>query len=618
MPSKLLIGAFEVDLASGELRREGQRIPLQEKPFQLLTALLETPGELVSRVALRDKLWPDVFVDFDGNLNAAVKKLREALGDSATDPSYVETVPRRGYRLIAPVRPADETPPSIHPKRKLRRRLRDRVRVSMVATAGLAITLAAWAAAGWLRPDRPPAVPRRQAADERVMLAVLPFDNLSDDPGHDYLSDGMTEELLTVLGRLRPERLGVIARITAMTYKGTTRSIAEIGRELGVAYVLEGSVRGSGDRIRITAQLIEVADQTHLWAESYDAEIVDLLQVETEIARRIGHSLALELLDDPVAAASLATPVPEAFDHYLRGRHQWNRFTADGYRSAIAELSQAIELDPDYAQAHAALADAYNLQAFESGDSPTDWFNRARASAQRALSIAPDLAEAHNSLAFAILYGNFDAAAADPIFRRARELAPNYAMSYHWHAGALAALGRHDEAIDAVRQALELDPMSLSVKSDLGWYYLFAGRWDEAERECRATLEMSPGYGWAVTCLFEARLQAGHRGEAARLALDQLRDSGHGVPSVEGLSPSAMIDAILNHHLKRELAKDNADSDALWRAILYGRLGEQETAIDWLEHGVEQREPWLVFLRVDPRFAPLRGHPRFEDLVDSL
>ncbi len=195
---------------------------------------------------------------------------------------------------------------------------------------------------------------------------------------------------------------------------------------------------------------------------------------------------------------------------------------------AIAELGRAIALDPAYAQAHAALADAYNLHAFDGDGSPADWFAKARRSAERALALDPDLAEAHNSLAFAVLYGDYDAATADPIFRRARELAPNYAMSYHWHAGALAALGRHEEAIDAVRQALELDPLSLSVKSDLGWYYLFAGRWGDAARECRATLEMSPGYGWARACLVEAHIQTGNHREAVRLALDQLRDSGRG------------------------------------------------------------------------------------------
>ncbi len=617
---QLKLGSFEVDPELGELRRDGRRVALQEKPFQLLLALIETPGVLVSRETLRETLWPDVFVDFDGNLNAAVKKLREALGDRATDPRYVETVPRRGYRLIAPVGlvgpvgPAATEPGSPTARPRLGRF--SAAGAAMLGAAALGVTLAVAAAAGWLRPGARPETSTRKGTGERVMLAVLPFDNLSGDASRDYLSDGMTEEILTVLGRLRPDRLGVIARITAMTYKGTAKPIAEIGRDLGVAYVLEGSVRGSGERARVTAQLIAVADQTHLWAETYDAELGDLLGIQAQIARRIGRALALELLaDDPLAAASLATSVPAAHDHYLRGRHQWNRFNAEGNVLAIAELKQAIELDPAYAQAHAALADAYNLHAFDGDGSPAGWFAQARKSAEHALALDPDLAEAHNSLAFAVLYGDYDPATADPIFRRARELAPNYAMSYHWHAGALAALGRHDEAIAAVRQALELDPLSLSVRSDLGWYYLFAGRWDDAAGECRATLEMSPGYGWATACLIEASIQTGNHREAVRLALDRLRDRGQGTPETRGLPAKAAMDAIMRHHLERELGKDDDDADRLWRAILCTRLGQPDQAIDWLERAFEQHQPWLVFLRVDPRFAPLRGHPRFQALL---
>lgn len=604
--SKLKLGSFEVDLESGELRREGQRVALQEKPFQLLAALLEKPGALLSREELREKLWPDVFVEFDGNLNAAVKKLREALGDAATNPRYVETVPRRGYRLIAQVKPAG-APDRPQPTRQHHGGL-PRAAVA-IAGGGLIVALVV-AATGWLQPSVP---------TQRTMLAVMPFDNLSHDPSRDYLSDGMTEEILTVLGRLRPERLGVIARMTAMTYKGTTKSVAEIARELGVDYVLEGSVRGTDEQTRVTAQLITAADQTHLWAETYDADPGDLLDVQAEIARRIARSLALELLtDDPLAAASLATPVPEAYDHFLRGRHHWNRFSGEGNRTAIAELKRAVELDPAYAQAHAALADAYNRQAFDDDGSPTVWFAEARRAAENALALDPDLAEAHNALAFALLYGDFDAAAADPIFRRAHALAPNYAMSYHWHAGALAALGRHDEAIAAVRQALELDPLSLSVKSDLGWYYLFAGRWRDAESECRATLEMSPGYSWAAACQIEALIQTGDDRQAVHHALEQLHDAGRPALGLDGQSAAEAIEAILRHHLEHELAKGDDGDDPIWRAILYGRLGQPDLAMDWLDVAADERDPWLVFLRADPRFKPLVGNPRFEALASRL
>ncbi len=611
---QLRLRSFEVDLDCGELRRDGRRVALQEKPFQLLAALLETPGKLVSREALREALWPDVFVDFDGNLNAAVKKLREALGDSATEPRYVETVPRRGYRLIAPVEPAPATPDAAaSPPRRFR--LPRAAAAGALAGAVLALAVAA----GWLRPAETEPAPSPKAPGQRTMLAVLPFDNLSRNADHDYLSDGMTEEILTVLGRLDPDRLGVIARLTAMTYKGSAKPVSEIARELGVDYVLEGSVRVSGERARITAQLISADDQTHLWAEAYEVELDDLLDVQARIARRIGRSLALELLADPAAAAArLATPVPLAYDWYLRGRHQWRRFTAEGNELAIIHLTHATRFDPSYAQAHAALADAYNLYAFDGDRTPDIWFTKARASAEAALALDPDLAQAQSSLAFALLYGDYDPAAADPIFRRARELAPNDAMIYHWHAGALAALGRHDEAIDAARQALELDPLSLSVKSDLGWYYLFARRWADAERECRATLEASPGYSWATAGLIEALTRQGEHEEALRVALEHEQAKGRPVPDLAGLPAADGMERLTRRYLETELAKAGDGVDPLWRAILYGRLGRPDTALDWLERAYEEREPWLVFLRVDPRFEPLAGHPRFESLADRL
>ncbi|MEM7352201.1 MAG: winged helix-turn-helix domain-containing protein [Acidobacteriota bacterium] len=602
-PNKLTFAPFEADLATGELRRDGERVVLQEKPFQLLAALLETPGELVPRETLRHRLWPDTFVDFDANLNASVKKLREALADSASQPRYVETVPKRGYRFIAPVTPGGEAATDAG-------RRWPRGPVTVIAATIVLLALGT-VGAGWLRTPSAPA--------ERVMLAVLPFANLSDDAAREYVADGMTEELLTALGRLQPDRLGVIARITAMTYKGSDKPVAEIGRELEVDYVLEGSVRGGADRERFTAQLIAVSDQTHLWAETYDTDAGERLDVQADIARRIARALALELLPNDDATTT-TTAIPAAHDHFLRGRHQWHRFTADGYANAIAELERATEIDPAYAAAWAALADAHNLQAFEI-DSPVAGFDRARQAAERALALEPDLAEAHNALAFAVLYGQYDAATADPIFRRARELHPNYAMSFHWHAGALAALGRHDEAIAAVRHAVALDPLSLSALSDLGWYYLFADRWQDAVRECRTTLELSPGYSWALRCLVEGLARSGHEAEAVRLSLDHLRQKGR-LPMENsphaGLSETSELADLRRYQLDLELQKDEAEADALWRAMLYSDLGQPDDAAPWLERAFERHNPWLVFLRVDPRLDGLHRHPRFEALAKQL
>ena len=574
---------FEVDLEAGELRRDGHRIAIQDKVYQLLVALLERPGEIVSRDVLRQRLWPDVIVDFDVNLNALARKLREALGDSATEPRFVETVPRRGYRFIGTLE---------------RRHSRSDHRLAGLRwIAVLAITAGlGWAVAAGLRPTEEP--------PPRVMLAVLPFDNFSGQPEREYLSDGMTEELLTALGKLQPERLGVIARVTSMTYKGTSKPIDEIGRELEVDYVVEGSVRGTDDKTRVTAQLIAVSDQTHLWAETYDTDLRDLLDVQEAIARRIANALALELLgEDP---RSTGSDVPDAYDHYLRGRYQWNRFTDEGNRLAIAELRRSIELDPEFAAAWSALADAYNLTAFDGDGHPGTWFRQARQAAERAIELDPELASAHHSLAFAVLYGDQDPAAAEPIFSRGRDLNPNYAMGFHWWAGALAALGRHDEAIGAARRALELDPLSLSVRSDLGWYYLFADRWQDAIRECRATLAASPDYRWAKVCLIEGLLRAGREADAVRLATEVFG---------EGAAAAESFEEILRLYLEDELAKEESEADPLFRGLLYGRLGQPDEALDWLEQARENGVPWLVFLPVDPRFDALHDEPRFRALA---
>ena len=307
-----------------------------------------------------------------------------------------------------------------------------------------------------------------------------------------------------------------------------------------------------------------------------------------------------------------------AYDHYLRGRHQWNRFTGDGYRAAIRELESAVELDPEYAEAWAGLADAYNLYAFEGDGSPSEWFDRGRSAAETAIAIDSRLASGYNALAFSTLYGSYDAARAASLFDRALELQPSFAMAHHFYAGALAALERHDESIAAVRRGLELDPLSLSVRSDLGWYYLFADRWQEGVDECLRTLDMSPGYGWAVGCLVQGLLRLDRYPEAVRYTLERLQDQGlvpRPAPEIEALRDAEAMRELLRIQLDRETS---GDVDPLARGLLLSLLGDVDAAVDWLETAYTEREPWLVFLRVDPRFDPLHGHPRFEALVTRM
>lgn len=567
---------------------------LHEKPLRVLLALLERPGELVEREELHRRLWPDnTFVDFDNNLNAAVKKLRDALGDAAESPRFVETVPRRGYRFVAPVRRSGEG------ARRLWRRW------TWGGTALLAA--AAVFAFGWAlgRGQSASGPPSASVPEGRRLLVVLPFDNLDPDPGQEYFADSLTEEMITHLGRLAPQHLGVISRVSAMTYKGASKTVAEIADELAVGYVLEGSVRRSDDRLRVTAQLIETAGQTHLWAETYDRPFGDVLAVQEEVSARVADALALQLV--PTVAGQRSTD-PAAYEAFLRGRFEWNRFSEEGYRRAIAAFGEAVERDPAFAAAWTALADAWNLRAFGGEVSVVDAFREARGAADRALELEPGLGPAWASRAFARLYADFDAEGAATDFARAVELAPNAAMTYHWQAGALSVLGRHDEAIAAVRRSLELDPVSLSVMSDLGWYLLFADRPEEGLDECRRTLERDPAYGWAKTCVRVALLMLGD----VEGVVDAARRERDPQAALLPPEPSAALAA-----LQREALTGDQATDPFYRATLWAGLGDSDRAFAELERAAAKGDPWLVFLHLDPRLDALHGDPRFEALGRS-
>lgn len=597
---KVRFADFVLDLGAGEIHRGRHKVVLQDKPFQLLKALAARPGKTVTREELRRELWDEnTFVDFDNNLNAAVKKLRDALGDSADRPRFVETVPRKGYRFIA-----ETTVERAAAPRPAGRSRRAALAAAAGVLAGLAL-LVLWAGA---RRTGPPS--------GRAMLLVLPFENLTGDPAEDYLSDGLTEDTITHLARLDPGRLGVIARLSAMTYKATAKSPGEIADELGVGYVLHGGVQRVGDRLRVTAQLVETGGESLIWAEIYDLGPDELAEGRDRVVARVAGSLAVELLPrDRLAGARAGTLRAEAYRHYLRGRHRWHEFDADGYLAAVEHFRRALAEDPGYAAAHAALADAYNLLAFAGELGHADAFARARAAAEAALAIDERLAEAHNALAFAELYGEWDLAGARAGFERAIELAPGYAMAYHWYAGALAAAGDHDAAIAAMERSLELDPVSLSVLSDLAWYYIYADLYEEAVEICRRTLERSPGYGWAKSGLIQALRELGRTEEARTLALEVFAGRDERVVAALGLAdPAAALESATRAALELRLAGSPDPAEALDVARQYATLGEPDAAFGWLERAFEFRDPWLVFLEVDPQLDPLHGDPRFTDL----
>jgi serine/threonine-protein kinase len=457
----------------------------------------------------------------------------------------------------------------------------------------------------------------------KIMLAVLPFDNLSADPEQEYFSDGMTEEMIAELGQLQPQRLGVIARTSAMHYKGTDKRIDEIGRELGVDYILEGSVRRAAGRVRITAQLIQVSDQTHLWAESYERELADIFAIQSDVAQRIARSLEVELLPAQQARLASARPVnPEAYGAYLKGRFHWNKRTEEEVRKGIEYFQQAIEKDPNYALAYAGLADSYNILGDYSYVPPEEAYPRAKVAAAKALETDDTLAEAHTSLAKAAHLYDWNWLAAERGFQRALALNPSYAPAHHWYAEYLAAMGRVDEAIAEKKRARELDPLSLIINSSEGWVLYFARRYDQAIEQLQKALEMDPNFAVAHLWLGWAYEQKGMYEEAIRefqKAVTLFKGSTYPIASlghayaVSGKRGEAL--KLLNE--LKELSKRRYVS-AYDLALVYAGLGEKDQAFKWLEKAYEERYGWITMLKLEPRFDPLRADPRFQSLLRRM
>jgi TolB-like protein/DNA-binding winged helix-turn-helix (wHTH) protein/tetratricopeptide (TPR) repeat protein len=613
----LRFGAFELDLQSGELRRSGVLVHLQQQPAKVLTLLARRSGELVTREEIQRDVWGGTFVDFEGGLNFCVKQIRNALGDQADTPRYLETLPRRGYRFLAPVQripcasAALPEPPSAST-------VVATVVPSMVGTAAAGAAILALVLGG-LAVFRPASAP---PAPPRAMLAVLPFENLSPDPAQEFFSDGLTEEMITQLARLRPDRLGVIARTSANVYKKALKPVAQIGRELGVDYVVEGSVRREGDRLKVTAQLVQVKDQTHLWADSYERRVADSLAIQDDVARRIVGALQDRLLTDASSVPPrVATPGPQAYDAYLKGRYQLavRRLPgggSPGLLESIAAFEEALALDPAYAAAWAGLASARIGLVDEDLAPAGEGFSRARAAAERALALDEGLAEAHLALATVALYHDWDWSRAGKHYTRALALDPGRAASYHAYAGFLSAQGRHEEAIGAMETARRLDPLSAAVNGDVGWYFYMARRYDDAIASYRRTLELEPRLRWVQSFLVDAYAQAGRWNEAREEALRLMRAAGASGEELDRVARGDARDGV------REFWKGSARRgersnrpDAEFIAQRYAQVGDGERALDWLRKAVDTRARWVVaVLGAEPSFDPLRPDERFRAL----
>jgi TolB-like protein/DNA-binding winged helix-turn-helix (wHTH) protein/Flp pilus assembly protein TadD len=627
----LRFGVFELDLQAGELRKHGLRIRLQEQPFQVLAMLLKRHGEVVTREELQKKLWPaDTFVDFDHGLNKAINKVRDALGDSAESPRFVETMSRRGYRFIVEVKvaeapgrgpePINEPQPKLEvveqrdPATKIapleRLRLSPAWKISVLVLVLLIASLATWR---FYFPSRPSPVIRS--------LAVLPLESLSSDASQDYFADGMTDELISDLGQINALR--VISRTSVMTYKHARKSLPQIARELNVDAVVEGTVLRSGNKVRITAQLIEAATDKHLWSQSYESELRDALAVQNNVARAIADQIRINLNPLEQAALRKITVVdPEAYESYLKGRYFWNKRTADGLSRAIDYFNEAIKRKPDYAQAYAGLADSYAL----AGDwkygllAPREAYPKAMAAATKAIALDGTLGEAHISLAFCLENFDWDWESAGREFTQGIELSPRYAIGHEWYGWHLAALGRHDEAIAEVEKAASLDPLSPSIGADLAEELLVAHRFDDAIKQIQKTIILEPFFGPAHYVLGQALVQKHDYNEAITELQKAIELSPGSTAFTANLAYAYAVSGMRDEAEKKLNDMKNrspqAFSNAPEIAMVYVGLNQKDQAMVWLEKGyVEHFSPWVL---MRPCFDPLRSDPEFEDLVRRM
>jgi TolB-like protein/DNA-binding winged helix-turn-helix (wHTH) protein/Tfp pilus assembly protein PilF len=627
-------GPYELRTQSRELFKLGIKLRLRPQSYQVLQLLVEHAGDAVSREELHRVLWPDAtVVDFELGVNTCIKELRGVLSDSATEPRYIQTLPKIGYRMIRAVSvqqvaaPEEVTPgvseganSDANPPPAAQQPAGDEIKWRNWAAAIVLLALVAAGAAGYLRWEK--SRERAQAAAGPTMLAVLPFDNLTGDPAQDYFSDGLTEEMITQLGRLDPQHLGLIARTSAMRFKNDRKSLAEISKELGAQYVLQGSVRRDGSKVRITAELMEAQKQTHLWSQEYDRELSSLLTVQSEIAEQIAREIKITLRpgDAPrsAAAATLSPQSYQSYDLYLEGRYFWNKRTPEGLRRAAEYFQQSIDKDPSYARSYAGLADAYALMSAYGVMPPNAATPKARAAAQRAIQLDDHLAEAHVSLAVIAQNYDWDWATAGKEYRRAIELDPNYATAHHWYAEHLALTGRFPEAFAEIERARQLDPLSLIISVDRGAILYFSRQYDLAIVQFHSVLEMEPAFPRAHLVAYAYAQQGKYAEALADIAqLRKLNDN----PWAASMEIYVLGRSGQREQARRELEKlknPDREENPLAVAVCYMALEDKDQAFAWLEKAYEAHSTSLTALQVDPTYDPLRGDPRYQELLHRI
>jgi TolB-like protein len=562
-------GVFEVDLRAGELRRRGGKVKLQEQPLQILQILLESPGEVVTREELQQRIWPsDTFVDFDHGLNNAIRRLREALGDSADTPRYIETLARRGYRFI-----------------------------------------------GSLAGDR------ASTPSSIRSLAVLPLENLSRDPQQEYFAEGLTEALINTLAKIG--ELRVVSRTSAMQYKGVRKPLREMARELEVDVIVEGTVLRAGRRVRITAQLIDAPKETHIWAESYERDLRDVLTLQSEVAQSIAREIRIKLTPQERAHLGQPHPVdPEAYEAYLQGRYHWNRRSGEALPKAVQSFHQAIARDPTYAASYSGLADCLSVLGYWGLVPPDEGCGRAKGLAQKAIEMDNSLPEAHTSLAFAAMFYDYDFVTAEREFERSIELNARCGTAHQWFGLSLGLMGRYEESFTEVMRAVRLDPHSITFMI-LGTVLFFVARqYDQAVQQLEKALETDAGLAQAHSMLGLTYAFSSMSEPAIAHARKAVELSGE-VPFFVGFLGDVYATAGHREEAEKilerllELAKQRYVTPYAV-GVSCAALGKKDEALRWLETAYRGRDPLLVCLKTDPRLDGLRSEPRFQALLRCM
>lgn len=597
-------GRFRLNVAERVLLRDGEVVSLTPKVFDILLTLVENRGQVVSKDDLMKRVWPDTFVE-EGNLTQNISLLRKALGESQNGVQFIETVPRRGYRFVAQISEASEFSPVVSAEIPTttvasppRRRTPAFILAAGLVIVGIIGVMYFTSKAGDTAPIQ--------------SIAVLPFIDESSNPDAEYINDKIAESLINSLSKL--PQLRVVPRSVVAAYKGRAIDPRKIGEELNVRAVVTGRMRRHGDIISIQADLIDLQNVAQLWGQHYDHKLSDVLLVQDDISRDIFENLRLKLNVEEKKQL-------EAYRLYLKGRNAWNKRTADALQQAIEFFNQAIEIDPNYGAAYAGLADCYNMLVVYGRLQPKEGFPKAKEAAAKALEIDESSAEAHSSMAFIKFRWDWDRTATEREFQTAIRLKPAYAPAHQWYSSYLVAVERFDEAIAEAKRTEELEPLSFVASSHLGWIYYLAGQNDKAIEQCRKILELDPSS-------FPARRYLGLAYEAKGMYAEAISEFQTGVK----LSGSPLMLALLGHAYavagkKTEAQQILNDLQQLQEqryvspytvAAIYAGLGDQDQAFTWLEKAVEERDIWLMNLKVDPVFAQLRTHRKFIDILARI